>query len=120
MALLVKLFRCQLAKQKPLEAFRTFLEHVAELPWNERSEEHLDIAEASRILDAHAIKQRAAHETLNNGLEAKLKGAGMQFNKVDGKPFREMLQKSGYYAEWKKKFGVDAWTLLEKYTGKLA
>jgi TRAP-type transport system periplasmic protein len=75
---------------------------------------------ASRILDAHAIKQRAAHDTLNNSLEAKLKGTGMQFNKVDGKPFRDMLQKSGYYAEWKKKFGVDAWTLLEKYTGKLA
>lgn len=75
---------------------------------------------ASRIMDAHAIKQRAAHETLNNGLEAKLKGTGMQFNKVDGKPFRETLQKSGYYAEWKKKFGVEAWTLLEKYTGTLA
>ena len=75
---------------------------------------------ATRILDAHALKQRAAHETLNSGLEAKLKGAGMQFNKVDGKPFREMLQKSGYYADWKKKFGVDAWALLEKYTGKLA
>jgi tripartite ATP-independent transporter DctP family solute receptor len=75
---------------------------------------------ATRILDAHAIKQRAAHETLNSGLEAKLKGAGMQFNKVDGKPFREMLQKSGYYADWKKKFGADAWALLEKYTGKLA
>lgn len=75
---------------------------------------------ATRILDAHALKQRAAHETLNSGLEAKLKGAGMQFNKVDGKPFREMLQKSGYYADWKKKFGADAWALLEKYTGKLA
>ena len=33
------------------QVIRTFLEHVAELPWNERSEEHLDIAEASRILD---------------------------------------------------------------------
>ena len=54
------------------------------------------------------------------GKEAKLKGFGVQFNQVDGKPFRDMLQKSGYYAEWKKKFGTEAWTLLEKYTGKLA
>jgi tripartite ATP-independent transporter DctP family solute receptor len=75
---------------------------------------------ASRILDAHALKQRAAHEVLNASLEAKLKGLGMQFNKVDGKPFREVLQKSGYYADWQKKFGPEAWALLEKYSGKLA
>ncbi len=34
------------------QVIRTFLEHVAELPWNEQTEEHLEIAEASRILDA--------------------------------------------------------------------
>jgi TRAP-type transport system periplasmic protein len=77
-------------------------------------------AMATRILDAHALKQRAAHEVLNASLEAKLKGAGMQFNNVDGKPFREVLQKSGYYTEWQKKFGPEAWALLEKYSGKLA
>jgi ATP-dependent Lon protease len=33
------------------QVIRTFLENVAELPWNERSKEHLDLAEASRILD---------------------------------------------------------------------
>ena len=75
---------------------------------------------ATRIFDAHALKQRAAHETLNASLEAKLKGFGMQFNKVDGKPFREALQKAGYYTEWQKKFGPEAWALLEKYSGKLA
>ncbi|MDP3083107.1 MAG: TRAP transporter substrate-binding protein [Rubrivivax sp.] len=75
---------------------------------------------ATRIFDANAVKQRAAHETLNTSLEAKLKGFGMQFNAVDGKPFREMLQKSGYYTEWQKKFGPEAWALLEKYSGKLA
>jgi TRAP-type C4-dicarboxylate transport system substrate-binding protein len=74
----------------------------------------------SRVFDAHALKQRAAHEVLNASLEAKLKGFGMQFNTVDGKPFREMLQKAGYYSEWQKKFGPEAWTLLEKYSGKLA
>jgi TRAP-type C4-dicarboxylate transport system substrate-binding protein len=70
--------------------------------------------------EAHGLKQRAAHETLNATLEARLKGFGMQFNKVDAKPFREALQKSGYYAEWQKKFGPEAWALLEKYSGKLA
>jgi TRAP-type C4-dicarboxylate transport system substrate-binding protein len=75
---------------------------------------------ATRVFDAHAMKQRAAHEGLNSSLEAKLKGFGMQFNKVDGKPFRDTLQKAGYYAEWQKKFGPEAWALLEKYSGKLA
>ena len=75
---------------------------------------------ASRILDANALKQRAAHETLNATLEAQLKAAGMQFNAVDGRPFREVLQKAGYYTEWQKRFGTEAWALLEQYSGKLA
>ncbi|HXE58466.1 MAG TPA: endopeptidase La [Gemmatimonadales bacterium] len=33
------------------QVIRTFLETVAELPWNERSKEHLDLQEAQRILD---------------------------------------------------------------------
>jgi len=33
------------------QVIRNFLENVAELPWNERSEEHLDIQEAARILE---------------------------------------------------------------------
>ena len=44
----------------------------------------------------------------------------MQFNAVDGKPFRDVLQKAGYYSDWQKKFGPEAWALLEKYSGKLA
>lgn len=75
---------------------------------------------ATRIFDAHAVKQRTAHDALNATLETKLKGQGMQFNRVDTKPFRELLQKSGYYVEWQKKFGPEAWALLEKYSGKLA
>ncbi|MFL5474798.1 MAG: endopeptidase La, partial [Gemmatimonadales bacterium] len=33
------------------QVIRTFLENVAELPWNERSKEHLDLSEAQRTLD---------------------------------------------------------------------
>jgi hypothetical protein len=44
----------------------------------------------------------------------------MQFNAVNSAPFRETLQKSGYYSDWQKKFGPEAWALLEKYSGKLA
>jgi ATP-dependent Lon protease len=33
------------------QVIRTYLETIAELPWNTRSEEHLDVAEAARVLD---------------------------------------------------------------------
>jgi ATP-dependent Lon protease len=33
------------------QVIRTFLENVAELPWNIRTEEHLDLVESARILD---------------------------------------------------------------------
>jgi ATP-dependent Lon protease len=33
------------------QVIRTYLETIAELPWNTRSEEHLDVGEAARILD---------------------------------------------------------------------
>ncbi len=74
---------------------------------------------ATAIFESHAMKQRAAHALLNSTLEAKLKGQGMEFNPVVKDPFRETLQKSGYYVEWQKKFGPETWSLLEKYTGKL-
>ncbi len=34
------------------QVIRTYLETIAELPWNERSEEHLDLAAASSILES--------------------------------------------------------------------
>ncbi|MEO7986886.1 MAG: endopeptidase La, partial [Gemmatimonadales bacterium] len=33
------------------QVIRTFLENILELPWNERSKEHLELPEAQRILD---------------------------------------------------------------------
>jgi ATP-dependent Lon protease len=33
------------------QVIRTYLETIAELPWNARSDEHLDVQEAARILD---------------------------------------------------------------------
>lgn len=74
---------------------------------------------ASRIFDAHALKQRAANEALNASLLDSLKVRGMTFSKVDGKPFRQALMKAGFYNDWKGKIGQDAWALLEKYSGKL-
>jgi len=48
-----------------------------------------------------------------------LKSKGMAFNTTDAEVFRAKLRAAGFYAEWHKKFGDEAWAVLEKYTGKL-
>jgi TRAP-type C4-dicarboxylate transport system substrate-binding protein len=55
----------------------------------------------------------------NTSLKSDLAAKGLVFNDVDPAPFREILTKSGFYAEWKSKFGEEAWGLLEESTGKL-
>jgi ATP-dependent Lon protease len=55
-----ELARLARAGRESMEAqvIRTFLENVAELPWNVRTEDHLDLREASKILeqDHYALK----------------------------------------------------------------
>ena len=48
-----ELRRLQRASKESMEAqvIRTYLETIAELPWNERSADDLDVAKAARILD---------------------------------------------------------------------
>ena len=41
----------------------------------------------------------------------------MAFNDPDPAPFREALRKAGFYAEWKKKYGDEAWAILEEVRG---
>ena len=36
-----------------------------------------------------------------------------------GEPFREALSKTTFYKDWKAKFGEEAWSNLEKSSGKL-
>ena len=73
----------------------------------------------SSNFDDAAIKQREDVVKLNASLEKSLKEKGLAFNYPDKTPFREALQKAGFYAEWKKKYGADAWAKLEQYTGAL-
>ena len=47
-----------------------------------------------------------------------MQAAGVVFNKVDTKPFRDALRAGGFYADWKAKFGDEAWALLEKSVGR--
>ena len=74
----------------------------------------------SRTINAEAMAERAEVARQNEALRNDLAAKGLVFNEVDPAPFREMLRKSGFYAEWKAKFGDEAWALLEESTGKLA
>ena len=74
----------------------------------------------TRNINAAGLKERDDVKKLTDGLVADLKAKGMVFNTTDAELFRAKLRASGFYAEWHKKFGDEAWGLLEKYTGKLA
>ena len=41
----------------------------------------------------------------------------MVFNKPEPAPFRETLRKAGFYDEWRRKFGDEAWAILNKAAG---
>jgi tripartite ATP-independent transporter DctP family solute receptor len=66
------------------------------------------------------LKQRDDIRKLNETLETDLKAKGMQFNRPANDSFRAALREAGFYAEWKKRFGDEAWGLLEGAVGKLA
>ena len=74
----------------------------------------------TRNITEAAMQQRLDVRKLNESLEGDLKAKGMAVNAVNVEPFREKLRQAGFYSEWRAKFGDEAWSLLEKYTGNLA
>jgi tripartite ATP-independent transporter DctP family solute receptor len=71
-------------------------------------------------INESALKERADVEQLNATLKTELVAKGIQFVDVKPDAFREKLQQSGFYGEWKKRMGDEAWGLLEAGSGKLA
>ena len=66
------------------------------------------------------ISERTDTEKLNATVMEELKGKGLIFNQPQVAPFRQKLRDAKFYAEWKGKYGDQAWELLEKSVGKLA
>lgn len=67
--------------------------------------------------NASAVEQRADIEALNANLQGELESHGMAFNFPDSAPFQQKLDEAGFYAEWREKYGEDAWTILQNATG---
>ncbi len=86
--------------------------------WEELPEDVRTIV--AKNINAAAVKEREDVAKLNAGLQQELAGKGLVFNQPDVAPFREKLRSAGFYAEWKGKYGEQAWALLEKAVGKLS
>ncbi|MBD5656276.1 MAG: TRAP transporter substrate-binding protein DctP, partial [Candidatus Eremiobacteraeota bacterium] len=65
----------------------------------------------------YASAQRKATDNLNTTLAQQLAKKGLTVNSPPLSPFRPRL--ASYYAKWKSEFGNGAWSVLEKYSGKL-
>src|ERR1700739_2894001 len=74
----------------------------------------------ARNINAAAVNARADTEKLNATVRDELAGKGLVFNQPEPGPFRDKLRAAGFYAEWKGKYGEQAWSLLEKAVGKLS
>lgn len=70
-------------------------------------------------LNRAAVEERADIAKLNVSVAADLKKKGLQFIEVDKPAFRAKLKAAGFYAEWKKKYGDQAWGILESEVGAL-
>ena len=73
----------------------------------------------AKNINAAAMAERADLAAQAESMQKDLASKGMAFNipKADG--FRDKLRAGGFYAEWKAKLGDEAWSLLERYSGKL-
>ncbi len=74
----------------------------------------------TKHVNAAGVAERADVEKLNANLQQDLASKGLAFNKPNSEPFRDKLRASGFYSEWKAKYGEEAWGILEKAVGRLA
>ncbi len=114
------------AKLYEVQKFCSLTNHMWDGFWflaNKRMWEELPAdlrAIVAKNLNAAAVLERVDVAALNAGLQGELATKGLTFNKTDATAFRETLRKAGFYTEWQKRYGEDAWNLLEKAVGKLS
>ena len=114
------------AKLYEVQKYCSMTNHMWDGFWmlaNKRAWEKLP-ADLQAIVAKHwneaALNERADTAKLNAGLQTELAKQGLTFNQPKPDEFRDALRKAGFYAEWKTKYGAEAWSLLEKVSGTLA
>lgn len=73
----------------------------------------------TKNFNASAEDQRKDYADSDSVMRDLLVKQGMVFNEPDPEEFRKVLISAGFYDKWKEKYGADAWTVLEKYAGKI-
>ncbi|MCG6204361.1 TRAP transporter substrate-binding protein [Rhodopseudomonas sp. HC1] len=114
------------AKLYEVQKYCSLTNHMWDGFWflaNRRAWERLpaDVREiVAKNINAAAMKEREDTAKLNATVKEELTAKGLIFNQPTVTPFRDKLRSAGFYAEWKGKYGEQAWSLLEKSVGKLA
>lgn len=113
------------AKLYEVQKYCSLTNHMWDGFWflaNKRAFEQLpqDLRDiVARNINLAGEKQRVDVAALNASLRKDLTEKGLAFNEPKVDSFRDKLRSAGFYAEWKGKYGDEAWGILEKYTGKL-
>ncbi len=108
-----------------VQKFCSMTNHMWDGYWflaNRRSFERLpkDAQEiVAREVNKSAMDERSDVAKLNAELRGKLSGTGLAFNDTDPAPFRDALKKSGFYSDWRGKYGDAAWGVLQDAVGSL-
>jgi len=75
---------------------------------------------AEKNFEKACIAQRKDYEALEKTLRPQLEVKGLKFTDPNPDEFRAVLKSAGFYADWRKQYGDEAWGLLEKYAGPLS
>ncbi|HEX4365787.1 MAG TPA: TRAP transporter substrate-binding protein [Rhodopila sp.] len=116
----------EIAKLYEVQKYVSMTSHMWDGFWmlaNKRSFATLPAATqaiVARELNKSALDERADIAKLNGSVAADLKTKGLTFVEVDKPAFRQALKTAGFYAEWKKKYGDQAWSILESEVGTLS
>jgi tripartite ATP-independent transporter DctP family solute receptor len=114
------------AKLNEVQKFCSITNHMWDGFWflaNKRAWERLPEnlrAIVAKNINAAGMKEREDVAGMNATLQKGLTEKGMIFNQTKPDSFRDRLRAGGFYSEWKTKLGNDAWSMLERYSGKLA
>lgn len=116
----------QIAKLYEVQKYVSMTSHMWDGFWmlaNKRSFASLPAdaqAIVARELNKSALDERADIAKLNGSVADDLKAKGLTFVEVDKPAFRQALKSAGFYADWKKKYGDEAWGILEAEVGTLS
>jgi TRAP-type transport system periplasmic protein len=74
----------------------------------------------ARNINGAALKEREDVHRLNDSMQGELARKGLASNETDTEKFRAVLRGAGFYADWRQKYGPQAWAALEQQVGSLS